>query len=146
MKKSKKEEHFIRKPVYKGGKEALNKFIRENLIYPEEALREKIEGRVFVRYDISHRGKVIRAKVIQSLGYGCDEEAIRLIKLLKFEVPKNRGVKVTFHKDLYINFKLPKKKTPPKQSYQYQVKSSAPAKKEPPKKSSGGYSYTIKIK
>jgi len=111
MSKERKDNQFIKKPYYEGGITALRKFIKENLKYPKEALAKKIEGTVLVRHDIDHKGKVIGAKVLKGIGHGCDEEATRLIKLLQYEVPKGpKKLKVTFHKDTKINFRLPKEK------------------------------------
>ena len=50
------------------------------------------------------------AKIISGLNPVCNEEAVRLVKLLKFTVPKNRGVRAIFHKNLTIHFRLPKEK------------------------------------
>lgn len=143
MKKEKKEKHFIRKPIYEGGQSAMKRFIGENLKYPEEAKGNRIEGTVYVRYSIDNKGKVIATKVVSGIGYGCDEEAERLIRLLKFKVPRNRGVRAIFHKDLHIHFRLPRNQGTTLQ-YNYQ-----PAKKEDSKKAEkgdqkeGGFEYTI---
>ena len=150
MQKEKKDKHFIKKPVYPGGLNAMRKLIQENLRYPEDALANKIEGTVVLKYDIDHLGAVVDAKVIAGVGYGCDEEAIRLVKMFRFNAPKNRGVKVRFHKDIHIHFRLPKKKAAPKAeatTVTYTVApSSPPAEKEEQKKQEGGgYSYTITI-
>ena len=110
MKRQKKDKHFIKKPIYEGGPSALKQFITKNLRYPKEALHEKIEGTVVIRYAINHKGKVIGTKIISGLAGGCEAEAIRLVRLLNFLVPKNRGVKALFHKDLHIHFKLPVEK------------------------------------
>ena len=108
MAKERKDKHFIKKPVYEGGLRAMRAFIRAELNYPKEALKEKIEGTVYVKYSINHLGKVIDTKVISSLGYGCDEEAERIIRLFQFKVAKTRGIKVTFHRSIQIHFRLPK--------------------------------------
>ena len=141
MKKEAKNKHFIKKPIYEGGPKAMKKLIGENMRYPKEALKNKIQGTVYVKYDIDYKGKVIDAKVIKGIGHGCDEEAIRLAKLLEFSVPKNRGVRVIFHKNIQIHFRLPKKKkTPAAVFVQYNyVENKKPEKKEEKKSSS----YTI---
>lgn len=108
--KSKKDKHFIKKAYYEGGPKALKKFIGENLKYPKAALENKIEGTVYVKYTIDHKGNVIDHKVITGVGHGCDQEAVRLVYLLKFVVPKNRGVRIKFHKNIQIHFRLPKEK------------------------------------
>ena len=108
----KKKDDFIQKAFYQGGVEAMKEFILSNLKYPEEAAANKIEGTVHVQYHINQKGIVFKAKTLTNHGYGLEEEAIRLIKMLKFEVPqKTRGLKVIFNKTTHIHFRLPK--TPP---------------------------------
>ena len=103
-----KSKHFIKKAEYPGGSEALKKFIKNNLRYPKEALNHRVEGSVFLRYEVNEKGKVHNISVISGLGYGCDEEAERIIRLLKYPQIKNRGIKVNTKFKLAINFKLPK--------------------------------------
>jgi protein TonB len=149
MKKEKKDKDFLHKPVYPGGIKAIRKLIREQLRYPEAARRAGIEGTVHLKYTIDHRGRVIGAKVISGIGGGCEEEAIRLVKLLKFEVPKNRKMRVLFHKKLQIHFKLPAPAgkqagtaQPTSLHYQYIPKATgSPEKTED--SSRPGYTYTI---
>lgn len=107
MKKEKKPEQFIRHPSYPGGIEAMRAFIKQHLHYPEEALKNKVEGTVAVAYEIDHQGNVIDAKIKSGIGSGCDEEALRITKLLKFGVPPHKGLRVTFHKTINIHFRLP---------------------------------------
>jgi TonB family protein len=112
LKKENKEGEFIKTAYYKGGEKALSNFIYSNLKYPKEAFENKIEGVIVCKTTISHSGHVTEVKIIKELGFGCDEEAIRVIKMLKFEVPKNqKGLKVTFHKDFKIQFKMQNEKT-----------------------------------
>lgn len=147
-----KKEKFIVQPFYEGGNKALEKKVLENMKYPTTALEKRVEGTVFLKYDIDHKGTVIGARVITSIGFGCDEEAVRLVKLLRFTVPKQpNGLKVIFHKELYIHFRLPKEQpkivevpiiAPPQYSYNYTVST----KKEEPKpiaKPKNVYQYVI---
>ncbi|TVQ48053.1 MAG: energy transducer TonB [Saprospirales bacterium] len=133
-----KDKHFLKKPIYEGGRQALFDFIKRNLKYPKEALKNKIEGVVIVRYTINKDGKVIKTEVKNSLGYGCDEEAQRVVKMLKFHVPKNRKLKVLFHKKIHIKFTLPKKKDAPKK-----VEISYSSQKKDEQKPKTSYEYTI---
>ncbi len=107
MKKENKPEQFIKHPSYPGGSTALREFVHQNLQYPKAALENKIEGTVTVKYEIDQEGVVLLARVISGIGYGCDEEALRVVKLLKFSSVKNRGMRVTFNKTINIRFKLP---------------------------------------
>lgn len=115
MKRKTKPETFIRKPIYPGGKKALDEFIRSNMHYPEEALKQKVEGSVKITYEVDVFGAVSHTVVKGGIGYGCDEEALRLVKLLRFEKKKYRGLHVVFHNTILIHFHLPGKVVTPKQ-------------------------------
>lgn len=153
MKRPKEPKHFIKIPGYPGGNTALSKFIKQNLRYPKKAAENKVEGTVAVDFDYNHKGKVTKATIKSSLGSGCDEEAIRIVKLLRFNNSKNRGVKVTFHKSINIHFRLaeiPKSETALSiealakvGTITYNFKPAPPKEGEKPK-SSGGYTITIK--
>jgi protein TonB len=104
-------EKLIKKPVYPGGRKAMDAFIKEYLQYPEKALVAKKQGTVAVVIDIDGRGKVLRCRIKSGLGHGLDEEAMRVCKLLKFRVAKNHQKRVTFHRTINIHFRLPRKKT-----------------------------------
>ena len=142
MKKERKDKHFIKKPIYEGGPNALKQFISKNLSYPKEALQERIEGTVVIRYTINIQGKVVDTKIINGLTDGCNEEADRLVRLLKFKVPKNRGFKGFFHKDLHIHFKLPKTAT---STIQYTLSPTEKKEKQEviPTKKESGYTITV---
>jgi len=148
MKKEVKPGEFIQKPKYIGGKEAWRKLLKENLKYPTKAREKKIEGTVNISYEVNGNGKVLRPKVTKGIGYGCDEEAIRLVKMMKYQKVSNRKVKIITHHKIAIQFKLPKpKKITQKISYSISTnkkdglkKTSLP--KTPAKKT---YTYTIKL-
>ena len=113
----------------------MDEFIKQNLRYPEDALKNKIQGTVSVEIDIDANGKVVASIIKHGIGHGCDEEAVRLVGLLEFEKKKYRGLFVVFHRVINIHFKLHDASTEVKLSYQYK-------EKEKPK-GSGGYTYTI---
>lgn len=148
MEKDKKKPHFIHQPEFPGGPKALTKFIYEQLQYPKEALESGVEGMVVVDYDIDYQGTVTAARVLQGIGHGCDEEACRVVRLLKFDVPKNRGVRVLFHKKARIQFKKtaqqPAVPAPLQMQLNYTVTASAPVEK-PEEKPATTYHYTIQF-
>lgn len=136
-----KDRKFLALPEYPGGKDAFRKFIMENLRYPAEALEKRIEGEVHLRYWVEGNGKVTDAEVTHGIGYGCDEEALRLVKMLKYGTAKNRGLRVKSSMRTRISFKLPSQ---PQVQYQY----STPEKKKvesPASKTGGSVTYTIRI-
>lgn len=63
-----------------GGHKAYYAYLEQNLVYPQEAIANKIEGKVTVRFSVEPTGLLSDFRVVKSLGYGCDEEVIRLIK------------------------------------------------------------------
>lgn len=146
MKKERKDKSFIKKPIYPGGSVAMRNFIRQHLVYPPAALEKGIEGTVTMKYTIDHHGNVIDTHLIAGLGHGCDEEAARVVRLFKFDVSKTRGVRVTFHKDLHVHFRLPKKQPAPlpvaSSVNTHYVYTQTP---KPATPSNSGYSFTITI-
>jgi len=100
----------------------MDEFSRKNLRYPEDAMQQRIEGTVAVEIDIDVFGAVTSAKVKHGIGHGCDEEAIRLVKLLKFQKKKYQGLFVTFHKTINIHFRLHDASKQIQLSYQYKEK------------------------
>ena len=69
-------------PCFPGGEAKLAEYIAKNLNYPQEAIEKGIEGRVFVGFVIDVDGSVTDVEVKRGIGYGCDEEAVRVIKSL----------------------------------------------------------------
>jgi len=63
-----------------GGRKAYNKYLESNLRYPQEAFKNNIRGKVRVEFVLHPDGSFDSYKVVKSLGHGCDEELIRLIK------------------------------------------------------------------
>lgn len=138
---NKKDPKFLKLPKYPGGKEAFQEFVKKNLKYPKEAFDKKIEGAVYVMYRVDGMGNVIEVQVTKGLGFGCDEEAIRVIKLLNYEKAKNRGLRVVATMRTRINFKLPKA---PEIQFEYTAKSKpAAATKKTEKPAGESYEYTI---
>ena len=58
--------------------------LRAKLRYPMEAVRAKVSGIVAVRVFIDESGVVIGEEITQSLGYGCDEEVLRVLRAARF--------------------------------------------------------------
>jgi len=97
-------------PEFVGGMEKFDEYVKKNFKYPPLALRDKIEGRVFVKFVVEKNGSLSNIKVIRGIGSGCDEEAIRLIKESPSWSPgmqNGRNVRVTYL--IPITFTLPEK-------------------------------------
>lgn len=63
-----------------GGMTAYYQYLAEHRIYPEQAKKEGIEGKVLVEFVVLTDGTLEGFKVVKGLGGGCDEEAMRLIR------------------------------------------------------------------
>ncbi len=76
-------------PVFPGGDASLNIFLREAVRYPEAALKKKITGNVWVSFVITNEGKILDVKTLgnKPLGYGIEEEAIRVIQSMPDWIP-----------------------------------------------------------
>lgn len=63
-----------------GGRKAFKKYLVDNLQYPEQAVENKIQGKVTIQFTVQQSGVIDDFKVLKGIGYGCDEEVIRLIR------------------------------------------------------------------
>jgi len=83
----------ITSPSYPGGDDSLHAFIQKNLHYPKDAKKKKIEGQVLISFDVDELGKAQNIKTYKSLGYGCDEEAQRILNLIPLWNPGTKNGK-----------------------------------------------------
>lgn len=91
------------------GQEAFYKYISKSLKYPNAAKRENVEGRVYVQFIVNTDGSLTDVQVTKGIGFGCDEEAIRVIENApKWTPGKQRGKPVRVRMSLPIIFKLNK--------------------------------------
>jgi protein TonB len=94
-------------PEYPGGKPALYKFISENLVYPSEAQKNNIQGRVILKFVVNPNGSVDRIEILGSIDPLLDNEAIRVVKIMpKFKPGKQGGVPVPVWYILPISFRI----------------------------------------
>ena len=94
-------------PEFPGGMAKLAEYLAKNIKYPQLARESGIQGRVFINFVVEHDGSVTNVKVMRSLGGGCDEEAVRVVKSMpKWKPGKQRGKPVRVSYNLPVNFKL----------------------------------------
>ena len=74
-----------------GGWAAFYKTLTKNFKYPKQAARAGAKGKVFVEFTVNDKGELSHFKIIKGIGYGCDEEAKRVISLTKWTAGKQRG-------------------------------------------------------
>lgn len=99
---------FVEKmPEFKGGDKKFSDYLSQNIIYPALARDMGKEGKVVVTFVVDAIGKIQNVAIVKSLGWGCDEEALRVINQMPLWIAgvqngKNVSVRVT----LPIAFKL----------------------------------------
>jgi TonB family protein len=94
-------------PEFKGGTEALMKYLGNNVKYPKEAKENKIEGKVLIGFIIDTKGNIKEVNIIKTADELLDAEAVRVIKTMpKWKPGKQDGKKVNVKFVLPIAFKL----------------------------------------
>ena len=81
-------------PEYPGGKTEMYKFISSNLVYPEDARIEGIQGAVIVEFIIERSGEISRIQVVSSLYPACDKEVLRVIQMMPNWIPGEKDGKL----------------------------------------------------
>ena len=94
-------------PSFPGGEAERNKFLADNIVYPQQATENGIQGTVYVSFVVDSKGNVTDVKVLRGIGGGCDEEALRVVKMMPQWHPgkqNGKNVRVLFNMPIY--FKL----------------------------------------
>ena len=69
-------------PEYPGGLGELRQFLAENLVYPDLAKTVNMQGTVYVSFVVEKDGSLTDIKIERGIGGGCDEEVIRVLKMM----------------------------------------------------------------
>lgn len=94
-------------PAFPGGDEELFMWLARNIRYPEVAIKNNVQGRVFVRFVINEEGSVSDAEIVRGVSKELDAEALRVIgELPKFKPGTVKGKPTACWFTLPINFKL----------------------------------------
>ena len=84
------------------------RFINQHLKYPEEQLKEGIQGRVVVKFYVDTLGRVCEPEILRGKDSALDREALRVVRLFPDFTPGTlNGKKVNTYMVLPITFKLP---------------------------------------
>lgn len=94
-------------PHFPGGEKYRIKFLQRNIMYPLFARQNNIQGIVYTSFIVEKDGSISSVKVLQGIGAGCDEEAVRVVKLMPRWTPgKRQGVAVRVVMTMPIHFIL----------------------------------------
>lgn len=105
-----KEEVFMvaeQMPEFPGGMKELLKFLQDNLKYPENAMKNNVQGRVIVQFVVEKDGTLTEFKVARSVDPDLDAEALRVLQTMPMWKPgMQRGKIVRVKFTVPVSFKL----------------------------------------
>lgn len=105
-----KEEVFMvaeQMPEFPGGMKELLKFLQDNLKYPENAMKNNVQGRVIVQFVVEKDGTLTEFKVARSVDPDLDAEALRVLQTMpKWKPGMQRGKIVRVKFTVPVSFKL----------------------------------------
>ena len=82
------------RPSFPGGDAAMLNYLNDKIRYPQAARDHGVEGRVFVQFVVEPSGDLSDIEVVKGLGYGCDKEAVRIVKSMPRWIPgQHQGLK-----------------------------------------------------
>lgn len=87
-------------PQFPGGMDELARFIGKNLRYPSNAAKMGIQGKVYISFVVQTDGSISDVMAQKGIGFGCDEEALRVIRAMPTWKPgsqSGRRVRVKFN-------------------------------------------------
>lgn len=94
-------------PSFMGGVKEMYKFLAQNLKYPSAAQRANIQGKVFLKFIVEKDGSITGVEIMKGIGFGCDEEAARVVKLMpKWIAGRQNGRNVRVIFTIPVFFKL----------------------------------------
>lgn len=95
-------------PEFEGGVAGLMRFVSQNIVYPAVAREIGKEGTVYVSFVVNEIGNVENVKVMKGIGFGCDEEVVRVVgKMPRWKkAGKNAGHPVKVRFNIPVSFKL----------------------------------------
>ena len=105
-----KEEVFMvaeQMPEFPGGMKELLKFLQDNVKYPENAMKNNVQGRVIVQFVVEKDGTPTEFKVLRSVDPDLDAEALRVMKAMpKWKPGMQKGQVVRVKFTVPVSFKL----------------------------------------
>ena len=94
-------------PEFPGGMKEMLKFLQENVKYPENAMKNNVQGRVIVQFVVEKDGTPTEFKVLRSVDPDLDAEALRVMKAMpKWKPGMQKGQVVRVKFTIPVSFKL----------------------------------------
>ncbi|NOX45845.1 MAG: energy transducer TonB [Chlorobi bacterium] len=101
-----KEVNKYPKPIFSSTDVNFNSFLARNLKYPETAFKQNISGEVKLKFVVEQSGRISNIKIVNTLGGGTTEEAIRVLKLMKWHPGIKKGKAVRTFMQIEIKFDI----------------------------------------
>ena len=89
-------------PEFVGGPEALQRYMQRNLRFPSRAASAAISGRVYISFTVNADGSIADVTVIKGLGFGTDEEAVRVVSKMPPWTPGKQN-----HHPVAVRYTMP---------------------------------------
>ncbi|MBQ5723844.1 MAG: energy transducer TonB [Muribaculaceae bacterium] len=102
------------RPQFPGGDLALMEWIKQNMVYPQEAIAKGIEGRVIVKFTVEEDGTVTNGEIMKGVDPLLDNEALRLVSIMPKWSPGSFD-----GKDMRFTYNLPLLSLIPQHYYKY---------------------------
>lgn len=100
----------ITQPEFKGGIEKMYQYITDNFVYPEEAEKRSVNGKMEVEFTVEKSGDITYVGILKGLDYSIDEEVLRLLKAMPRWTPATKnGVPVRYKVSMPINIRASRK-------------------------------------
>jgi len=90
---------------FQDGYNSIIKFVQENIKFPAEAKENNVHGRLMLSVVVEKDGSLSNITVKKGLGYGLDEEIVRIIKMMpKWQPAQHKGKTVRQTQTIVIPF------------------------------------------
>lgn len=100
----------ITQPEFKGGIEKMYEYITNNFVYPEEAEKRSVNGKMEVEFTVEKSGDITYVGILKGLDYSIDEEVLRLLKAMPRWTPATKnGVPVRYKVSMPITIRASRK-------------------------------------
>jgi TonB family protein len=83
----------ITQPEFKGGSKSLSKYITDNFVYPAEAKKRSVDGKVEIEFTVEKTGDLTYIGIIKGLDSSVDEEIVKLFKTMPRWIPGTKNGK-----------------------------------------------------
>ena len=91
--------------IFQDGYNSIIKFVQENIKFPAEAKENNVHGRLMLSVVVEKDGSLSDITVKKGLGYGLDEEIVRIIKMMpKWQPAQHKGKTVRQSQTIVIPF------------------------------------------